>query len=289
MQQGWRQADRPELSGIELDIWRDFIDTRCGTYFTDSRVRYLTRCLWQRMQALGMSGYGEYYRHVAFNPEGSDEWDRLLELLVNRETGFFRHLPSFQAVAQRVLPELRALRARHGIRELTAWSAGCSTGQEAYSLAMVLREGLAGSDWSLKVCGSDVSAAALEEARRGLYRAAAAQNVPAEYRSRYLRAKRNCSQVYCEVIPELRAVVEFGQLNLNQLPSYWVGQQDIIFCQNVLIYFRPERRVEIAHKLCGKLKPRGYLFLAPGELVGLKIPGVRFIQFESSLAYQRID
>lgn len=274
---------------MELEIWRDFIEARCGIYFTDSRVRYLTRCLWQRMQGLGISGYGEYYRHVAFNPHGENEWKLLAELVVNRETGFFRHLPSFEALARQVVPELMALRARHGIRSLTAWSAGCSSGQEAYSLAMVLLGSLGGNGWEIKVCGSDLSAEAVEAARTGRYRSAGALNVPAEYRSRFLSVRRNCSHTYYEATPELKAAVEFGQLNLSQPASYWVGQQDIIFCQNVLIYFRPERRWEIARELCLRLKPRGYLFLAPGEVVGLKVPEVRFVQFESSLAYQRIE
>ena len=282
------QDRRPEISELEFELWRDLIEARCGTRFTETRMLYLTRCLWQRMREVGVKSYGDYYRRVVYGAVGEGEWEVLLELLLNRETGFFRHPPSYQALTTRVIPELVAARSRQGIRALTFWSAGCSTGQEPYSLAMVLRSSTDATRWEVKVCGSDVSETALAEARRGCYKAAAVQAVPPEYRDRFLTVSENGTGVCYRISSELRAIVQLGKLNLTQPATYWVGEQDVIFCQNVLIYFRPERRVEVVGELVRRLRPGGYLFLAPGEVVGLKLPGVKSVHFDNSLAYQRI-
>lgn len=279
---------RPEISELEFELWRDLIEARCGTRFTETRMLYLTRCLWQRMRETGVKSYGDYYRRVVYGAGGEAEWEVLLELLLNRETGFFRHPPSYQALTSRVIPELVAARASQGIRALTCWSAGCSGGQEPYSLAMVLRASTDATRWEVKVCGSDVSETALAEARRGCYKAAGVQAVPPGYRDRFLTWSENGTGVYYHVSSELRSIVQLGKLNLTQPATYWVGEQDVIFCQNVLIYFRPERRVEVVRELVRKLRPGGYLFLAPGEVVGLKLPGVKSVHFDNSLAYQRI-
>lgn len=280
-------TQRPEIGELEFEIWRDLIEQRCGTRFTDTRLSYLTRCLWQRMRPLGLTRYGDYFRRVAYGADGEGEWTALQELLLNRETGFFRHLPSFEALASRVVPELIAARARTGIHALSAWSAGCSAGQEAYSLAMVLLAGVDSGRWELKVSGSDVSETALELARRGRYRAAGAAAVPDLYRQRFLRRVDDPAGTCYEVGRELRAAVAFGRLNLNEPRDYWVGEQDVVFCQNVLIYFRPERRVDVVRELAGRLRPGGYLFLAPGEVVGLRLAELRAVHFDNSLAYQR--
>jgi chemotaxis methyl-accepting protein methylase len=281
---------RPELSALEVALFGDAIEKRCGIEVTESRVRFLTRCLWSRLRACGMRSYSEYYHRLAYGADGGAEWGELLELLLNRETGFFRHLPSFEALAGRALPELIAERSRHGVAALTAWSAGCATGEEAWSLAMALLEavGAAGPGrWGVKVAATDLSETALSRARRGRYRAAATRSLPAAYRERYLERVEEDLELYYQPDRRLRPVVEFGRLNLNRPEEFWVGAQDVIFCQNVLVYFRAARREEIARELCRKLKPWGYLFLAPGEVVGLRMPGIRAVRFDNSLAYQR--
>lgn len=276
-----------ELSGLELGLFRDAVEKRSGLYVTDSRLRLLTRSLQARMAARGCGSYSEYYHFLSFNPTAEAEWKELLELLGNRETGFFRHQPSFEAVEKVVLPELLTERAKHGISALTAWSAGCSTGEEAWSLAMVMLDGTAGRAVEVRVCGTDLSEQALSKARRGLYRAASMRGIAEPLRSRHFLKTEQDGEVCFEPNKRLRTVVELARLNLNQPTDYWVGAQDLIFCHNVLIYFAPERRPAIAQLLAAKLRPKGYLFLAPGEVLGLKLPGFQSVQFHHSLAYQR--
>jgi chemotaxis methyl-accepting protein methylase len=295
---------RPSPSALEYEVWRELIWQRCGLYFTESRIRFLSQRLRERMRLRRSKSYSEYYHYVAFNPEGEGEWEELLELLLNKETGFFRHLPSFEALTGHVLPRLMRDKQKYGVNTITLWSAGCSTGQEAYSLAMAFlerylepvkgpvlntAEGMADSHlWQVKVTGSDISQRALDKARRGRYKPYEVRYMPALYRKNYLTVVEDAQNVFYQVGDRVRELVRFGNLNLSDPDSYWISAQDVIFCQNVLIYFKPESRIEIVRRLCQRLNPGGYLFLAPAEVVGLKLPGVQPVRLPDSLIYQRV-
>jgi len=282
---------RPELSAEELALWSDLIERRSGLVFGEGRARFLAWCLWQRMRGLALGRYADYYRRVAVD---SAEWAELAELVVNQESGFFRHQPSFDAVAARVVPELAAARGRQGISMLTAWSAGCADGREAYSLAMAMRAGLDAcgrADWQVRICGSDLSERALAAARRGRYPPSRLRTLPEAYRDRFMAPVGGDPRGSWEVDPGLRAAVTFGRLNLCRAAEpddgHPVGLQDVVFCQNVLIYFRPELRQRVIADLAGRLRPGGYLFPAPGEVVGLALPRMSLARFDGALAYRR--
>jgi chemotaxis methyl-accepting protein methylase len=380
------RSEPPPITPVEYEVWRDLIHQRCGLYLPESRIHTLQRRLWRRMGELGIRSYSEYYHFLTFRPEGAKEWERLLESLLVCETGFFRHLPSFQALTDFLLPDLVARRADWNMRDIYMWSAGCATGQEAYSLAMAFLDSIwgkhllhhlgqpvppapapqaqvalprrpghpygTGSDadrWQPHIIGTDISRVALARAQAGIYRPTEVRFMPAYYRNRYLvrpeadpeegdatafrrapspfdrahlcRADTcaaptgagRCRQdrqgtdlsspaagvggagagrqdpAYYRVRDDVRALVRFGYLNLNDPNSYWVSAQDIIFCQNVLIYFKPENRVEVVRRLCQRLNPGGYLLLAPAEVVGLKLPGVQLVRLPDSLIYQRVQ
>lgn len=283
---------RPELGSAELGAWSELIESRCGLTFGATRSRFLGWCLWQRMRDLGLDRYADYHRLVAREPEGGREWRELAELVVNQESGFFRHPPSFEALVRRVVPELAAERARQGIPALTAWSAGCAAGQEAWSLAMAMRAALDGAGlggWQLKVCGSDLSERALARARAGRYPPARLRTLPDSYRRRWLEPLAGDPQGAWQVKDELRRSVSFARLNLARPEEYRVGLQDVIFCQNVLIYFRPERRRRVVADLAGRLRPGGYLFLAPGEMVGLEPLDLCPVFFDGALGHRRAE
>lgn len=281
---------RPDLTAEEIDQWSALIESRCGLRFGASRARFLGWCLWQRMRERSLDRYADYYRVVAREPEGGREWRELSELVVNQESGFFRHPPSFEALVRRVVPELAAERARQGIPALTAWSAGCAAGEETWSLAMAMRGALDGSGlvgWQLKVCGSDLSERALARARAGRYPAARLRTLPEPYRDRFLEPLAGDPRCAWRVREELRRSVSFARLNLVRPEEYRVGLQDVIFCQNVLIYFRPEQRRRVVADLAGRLRPGGYLFLAPGEMVGLDPPDLSPVFFDGALGHRR--
>ncbi len=300
----------PPMSVIEHEVWQKLIQERCGLYFTENRQRYLRQRLWERMCIRGIKSYGEYYHYVVFNERGGDEWAEILTLLLNNETSFFRHMPSFDALTHYVLPALMTEKSRHGVNSITMWSAGCSAGQEAYSIAMAFLELLSPigtipksepvplppidaqapqrAGWQLKVTGTDIDQQALDKARRALYKPSDVRYMPEVYRNRYLKVveeDKDAPGVY-QVIDSVRALTQFGYLNLID-QTYWVSGEDVIFCQNVLLYFETESRIAIVQRLCQRLNPGGFLLLAPAEVVGLQLPGIQLIRQPDSLIYQR--
>lgn len=285
-------APRPDLAPAELEQWSALIEQRCGLTFGASRMRFLGWCLWQRMREHGLDRYADYHRLIAREPEGGREWRELSELVVNQESGFFRHPPSFEALVRQVVPELAAERARQGITALTAWSAGCAAGEETWSLAMALRSALdAGgrAGWQLKVCGSDLSERALVRARAGRYPPSRLRSLPEEHRERWMEPVAGDPRGGWRVREELRRSVSFARLNLVRPEEYRLGLQDVVFCQNVLIYFRPEQRRRVVADLAGRLRPGGYLFLAPGEMVGLDPPDLCPVFFDGALGHRRTE
>jgi chemotaxis methyl-accepting protein methylase len=279
-------AVAPELSPLHEGRWRELIGRRCGLAFSDARLRVLRQALDERMRRLGCDDLGDYYRQVALDADGHAEWRQLLELLVNRETSFFRHAPAFDALTDHVMPQLR--RDRPAGEPARLWSAGCSTGQEAYSLAMACLEAADGRGRGTRVLATDISADALGRARAGRYRARELRGLPAALQARYVPAAEGAdadgSYRVCDVVRDL---LHFAWFNLNEPATYPACGQDVIFCQNVLIHFPPEAREDVVGHLARCLNPGGYLFLGPAEAMGLRVTGLESVRLEGALIYRR--
>ena len=284
------EADRPELLRDEAALWRSAIAGRCGLDFGAGRERTLSRGLWGRAREVGARSYAEYRRFLAGN---GAEWQPLIERLVNPETRFWRHAPSFEALVEVALPELlRERTARFSAEPLRIWSAGCSTGEEAYSLAIaaLLGPGLrpAGRPKAppVRVLGTDLCEASLARARRGCYGERSVGALPPKLAPLGLRRPADDPRRPYEVAPEVRAAVAFAQGNLTEdgAPE---EPQDVIFCQNVLLYFHPDLRTEVVRRLVRHLAPGGFLFLAPGEIVGLRLPELSGLRCASAAVYRR--
>jgi chemotaxis methyl-accepting protein methylase len=280
-------APQEDMPPLETSLWRELIARRCSLSFSDSRLRRLNQSLRERMGRLGHRSLLDYYDLVAFRPEGEAEWLELLNLLLNHETSFFRHPPSFEALKDHVLPQLVADGRRTPGSPTRLWSAGCSTGQEAYSLAIALLDTLARQGRQVEVTGSDISPCALERACRGRYRPFEVRSLPEDSRAQYLRRIEDENGPVYQVCDDVRGLVRFRRFNLNDPTSYGVGGQDVIFCQNVLIYFAPEARKEIVGHLAEQLNPGGYLFLGPAEAIGLWVAGLEPVRLENALIHRR--
>jgi chemotaxis methyl-accepting protein methylase len=282
---------RPEMTPADYEVWREFVNHRCGLDFAPSRRHFLQARLWERMQVHQIKQYSAYYHYVLYNSQGEQEWSLLLDLLLNNESSFFRHAPSYAALCDHVLPALLAERRRQNRRQLAFWSAGCANGQEAYSLAMAFKATAPAHEthlWRLDVWGTDISQRSLRKAKNGRYKPYDIRTMPEPFRRRYMKQVQNGSETYFEVTADIREIVNFGELNFIDTGNYWLEGQDIIFCQNVLIYFRAEERLKITEQLCHNLNPGGYLFLAPAELIGFKHEAIRPVRLEETLIYQRI-
>ncbi len=277
---------QPELSAAEYALWRDLIRQRCGLFFPESRLRFLRGRLWERMRLRGFTCYGEYYRFVTHNPKAAAEWEQLLELIVVGETSFFRHAPTYEALTGGVLPELLNRKRERGQTTVAFWSAGCAGGQEAYSLAIRFFETPDTNSFRARVTGTDISQNALATARRGSYRPHQMRGLTDGLRDRYFTTTKDARGSLYTVAARVAESVKFLAGNLADddlhLPS-----QDVIFCQNVLIYFELESRAAIVRRLTTRLGPGGFLFTAPAELIGLELPEIEPVSISDTLIYRR--
>jgi chemotaxis methyl-accepting protein methylase len=266
---------------LPADGWGDFILRRAGLSVRDSHLPALADLLHSRMRARGLTSLASYYGLLEAEANAGEEWTALVEHIVSRETSFFRHPASFAALAAHLLPEL-SRRTGAVDRGLSLMSAGCSTGQEAYSLAMVAMAA-AQARKPFSVCGIDISRRAIETARRGRYSRRATAGVPAAYRYAFLRAVP-ASSSDVDIDEEVRRHVRFVALDL-QTASDIVPECDVIFCQNVLIYFAPSAALALLSRLGSRLTRGGYLVPGPGEapfsvggLEAITVGGVRMFR-----------
>jgi chemotaxis methyl-accepting protein methylase len=266
-----------------LELWRMYVEQRCGMSFSATRMRVLSQCLEARVKSGGYRSLAEYYQ-AATQPSGATEFDLLFQLLLNNETRFFRDGPGFAALKSVVFPEFRQTRWTAGRTKLNFWSAGCSTGQEAYSLAMICLETDAQRAWDIQVLGTDVHPDNLARCNRGQYRSFEVKSLEGKLRDRYFVGTDAEGYAVNEL---LRSIVRFELLNLAS-PVYAIPQQDVIFCQNVLIYYAATMRVNIIRKLTQSLLPGGYLFLGAAEAVGIPTPGLELVQLADAWIYRRV-
>ena len=276
------EAGRGE-NDVTPQLWYDLILRRCGLAFRNAQLSGVMNVVREQAKARGFS-IEVYYQMLSKPGEHASEWEALVERLINHETSFFRHPPSFDALQRHILPDLRDARLRGG--KLNLWSAGCSTGQEAYSLAMVAMD-----DEALKgdftVWGTDISRYAIEVARRGRYGRRAVASVRPEDQ-RFLRPLNAVTPEY-DITDELRQRTRFMVANLVANDNFSVSY-DVIFCHNVLIYFSPVAVTHAVAFLASRLALGGYLLLGPGEapnerplgLVPVTVNGVRAFQRRSA-------
>jgi len=275
----------PVLKATTLgaDDYRAFcreLEDAAGIVLGDNK-EYLVVSRTRRLLAeLGLGSVGELLTQLRSGAVPGLR-DRVIDVMTTNETSWFRDGYPFTALRQRILPELAAAR-RDRVR---CWSAACSYGQEAYSIAMVFEEfrraapGVFGG--GLSVLATDISATALHGASAGRYdHLAMARGLPADFRQRYFRPQG----ALWEVVPQLREKVSFQLLNL--LDDFrGVGRFEVIFCRNVLIYIGPKARAEILSRLAARLEPGGYLVLGGSE--PLTDPGFEMIRHEGGLLYRR--
>jgi chemotaxis protein methyltransferase CheR len=194
------------------------------------------------------------------------EYEALLERLLTQETSFFRYPGVYEAFEKRVLPELHTKKFWKNPRTLRIWSAGCSTGEEPYSIAITIADSLSFADaWNVEILATDVGRHALKHAERGIYSGRSIASVSEKQLANHFSPAPNGQQVK----PRLRKMVSFAQINLAS-PVY-VGRMDLIFCMNVLIYFSEDRRRALVQRFYETLEPGGYLFLGHSESIS-KMP-----------------
>ncbi len=249
----------PPISEHELSELRRLIERRTGIVFDESRSAFFLNRLQEHMQARRLASGADLLRLVS---APGVEYDSLLERMLTQETQFFRYPETFEIFRRKVLPELHMRKFWENPRMLRLWSAGCSTGEEPYSLAISICDTLEFSDaWNINVLATDISREALRQAERATYSRRAIGNLSPRQREVYFVGG---AEEYT-VKPRVRNMVSFVPMNLTE--SVYVGRFDCIFCMNVLIYFSEARRASIIQRFFDYLEPGGYLFLGHAESV----------------------
>ena len=248
-------------------LFQRLIYREAGICLGSSKKELLIARLRRRLRARGARSFLAYYRIVKHDLQ---ERTRMLDCISTNETRFFREPRQFEFLEQRVLPDLLAATGRRP-RGLRIWSAGCSTGEEPYSLAMTLLDHLPG--WQVEILATDLSTEALERARAALWPIGQADEIPLAYRKRFMLRGTRGQAGKMKAGPEIRSMVRFERLNLNDRDIPTLGLFDLIFCRNVLIYFGAESRARAIGRLLKHLTPDGALFLGHAEsLSGLDAP-----------------
>jgi chemotaxis protein methyltransferase CheR len=258
-----RQGPAHGLSEHELSEIRMLIEERTGICFDESRERFFSTRVKEHLRAKGLDRGTDLLRAIR---KSNVDYEALLEGLLTQETSFFRYPSVYQAFEKRVLPELHVKKFWKNPRTLRIWSAGCSTGEEPYSIAITIADSLSFSDsWNVEILATDVGRHALKLAERGVYSGRSLGSVSPEQLCAHFTKGSGGYQVK----PRLRKLVTFTQMNLAS--AVYVGRMDMIFCMNVLIYFSEERRRTLVQRFYDTLEPGGYLFLGHSESIS-KMP-----------------
>jgi chemotaxis protein methyltransferase CheR len=251
------------LSEHELNEIRMLIEERTGICFDDSRERFFSSRVKEHLHAKKLDRGVELLRTIR---KSNVEYESLLERLLTQETSFFRYPGVYEAFEKRVLPELHVKKFWKNPRTLRIWSAGCSTGEEPYSIAITISDSLTFADaWNVEILATDIGRLALKHAENGVYSGRSISSVsPAQLGTHFLPVPGGH-----QVRPRLRKLVSFAPVNLAS--AVYVGRMDVIFCMNVLIYFSEERRRALVQRFYDTLEPGGYLFLGHSESIS-KMP-----------------
>ena len=243
---------------------RDFIYQQSGIYIAENRKYLIENRLRNRIRDLGLKNFGEYYYYLRYDTSRNTELNRLFEVVTTNETSFYRNGPQLQIFQDVVLKAVVDKQRAAGQKRLRIWSAGCSTGEEPYTLAILLHEVLKGevSQWDIKITANDLSEAVLAAARTGEYSEYALRTTPPEMISRYFTQK---GSVYT-IDPKLKTMISFGPINLSdRLQVKRVERSQIVFCRNVIIYFDDEMKRQVIGAFYDNLLPDGYLLIGHSE------------------------
>lgn len=265
----------------EFATLRDFVCERTGIHVRDNRVDYLDSRVDERLKARRLGGARDYYYFLKYSPEGPAELQALVDLLTVQETSFFRTPEQLDVLAAE-LPALLA--ARNGRpRPLRAWSAGCATGEEPATLAMLLAERIPGP---VEILATDISSRALAAAKAGCFPAHRLRGLPEALRARHFHADETGTGV--RLSPALVSLIEYRRLNLADAAALAaVPEQDLILCRNVFIYLSEAAKVAVAQAFHRILAPWGLLLMGGAETIDIARVPFQIRSVRGGLTYQK--
>ncbi len=278
-QKGFSTWAKP-MSQAEFAQFSEFIMAQCGIKMPQSKKVMLEARLQKRLRGLGIPTFGEYYERLR-REDGTGELVHMLDAVTTNKTDFFREPGHFQFLTEAILPEFVEEQERTKSRErpFRIWSAGCSSGEEPYTLAMVLSEfAEQHPPFPFSILATDLSTKVLDRARTAIYDEERVAAVPREMKQKYLLRSRDRSKGLVRIAPALRALIQFQRLNLMEEALSFSEPLDAIFCRNVIIYFDRLTQERLLGRLCSVLRTDGHLFLGHSESIhGFDLPLKRLV------------
>lgn len=276
-------AIRP-LSDREFRMLQQLIYREAGIHLSDAKKALVSGRLSRRVRALGCRDFTAYYQHVESSP---NERTSMLDCISTNETRFFREPKQFEFLDETVLPHWRALGDAGQIpKRIRAWSAACSTGEEPYTLAMVLAAHFpAAEGWSVEILASDLSTRVLDAAREGVWPIERSHDIPERLRKAYMLRGVRAEEGRMRAHPMLKSMIEFRRINLNDRDYGIRGTFDLIFCRNVLIYFNRDSKEAVIQRLLRYLSGSGLFFLGHAESL---TPSAYGMEHAGPTIYRRI-
>ncbi len=279
--------DEPiELSDEIFKLLRDLIYKSSGVCFDDNSKDILRMRLANSVQRHQFRSFKDYYYFLRYDREKDAELASLLDIVTNHETYFFREMPQLKAFSEEILPEIREIKKKDGGKEIKIWSAGCSTGEEAYTIAMLFLESRMFNDMNIEIFATDISHRVLHSARRGVYQKHAFRATDSEMIAKYFIQEENGYKISDKV----KEKVNFGYFNLlDSDKSAFVNRMDVIFCRNVIIYFDMPAKKKVIEMFCEKLNNLGFLLLGHSESLINISTAFTLRHFKNDMVYQKVE
>ena len=277
--------EKEEIIPLEEEVFRlirDFVRDYCGIYFDDDSRYLLEKRLSRRVRTLHFSNFREYYRYLLYHKNREEELTSIIDIITVNETYFFREQNQLKTFSEEILPELKDINKDK--KRLRVWSAGCSTGEEPYTIAILVLEKGYFHNWNIEIFGSDINQRVLQAARSGIYRKNSFRTTEPYFLRKYFREEDNLSRISDNV----KQYVNFSHLNLlDPFKVKLVGTVDVIFCRNVLIYFDYPSRKKVIDMFYERLADGGYLLLGHAESLINISTAFSLRHFKYDMVYQK--
>ena len=271
-----------ELHDDVFRLVRDAIYRRTGIWFTDASRYLLQKRLSPRARELSFDSFQKYFYFLQYDPRADGEFDVIYDLVTTNETYFFREPAQFTAFVEEIVPELVSGKA---VKKIRIWSAGCSSGEEPYSIAMLLQEAGWFDRASFEIFASDLNQQVLARARKGHYREAAFRSTDPTLREKYFARQADGSW---HIADSIRNRVSFGRVNLyDEARVAVLGSLDVIFCRNVIIYFDDASKKSVVRNFYNRLLDGGYLLLGHSESLISLSTEFKLKHLKNDMVYQK--
>lgn len=281
----WRYSQVAPMDDAEFSQWVRLLEDRTGITLPANRKSFLLTSLAVRMREQGFEDYQAYFEHLVSGVAGRVEWETLVDRLTVHETRFYRDDKALSVVRDVFLPDYKTESDQPV--QINYWSVGCASGEEPYTLAMLTDDffHFHQHSYHLAITASDISTDALSIARKAVYPANRMTNMPSHWQARYCMPVK-ASERY-QINEEIKNRICFTRINLLEVEQSTVGMMDLIYCQNVLIYFKRPMRHTIINNLVKHLNPGGMLILGAGDVIDWSNPEMESVPYKGTLVFRR--